>query len=128
MCLQMINLTMYIKTMNSSSFNLFAEPRRCSLINSTCYQTKDRLQSCPFGEIPAMRMACLGSLHDRQRGAGKCGPAWSEVGDPCIVGPAACMSAVEPLYCQQAQLGNPNLSPGFNQNEMGAGYCMRTRQ
>ena len=106
--------------MNSSSFDLFNEPRHCSLIDSPCYQNKDCLQSCPFGEIPEARMACLGSLHDRQRGAGKCGPAWSDVGDPCIVGPSACVSAVKKLYCQQAQLSNPILSPGINQNNMGA--------
>ena len=111
--------------MNSSNFDFFTEPRKCSLIESPCYQKKDCLQSCPFGEIPEARMVCLGSLKDRQRGAGKCGPAWSEVGDPCIMGPYACWSAVEPLYCEQAQLEDPNLSPGYNQNDIGAGYCMR---
>lgn len=116
--------------MNSSSFDLFVEQRKCSLIDGLCNDDGDCLQSCPFGEIPTTRMACIGSRDERARGAGKCGAVWAEVGDPCVVGaPGACVSRSDVnsagLYCQQAQLTNPNLSPGFNQNNRGAGYCMR---
>lgn len=112
--------------------NTFDAERRCSQIASLCSQDGDCLQSCPFGEIPAHRMACAGTDYERSRGLGKCQAAWAEPGDSCVVGSAPAVDGCSPdrfgindLYCEQAQLGWANFAPGFNQNFVGQGYCAR---
>ncbi len=108
----------------------FQAERRCSQMGSFCSQNSDCLQSCgPEAQVPAHRMACIGSEYDKQRSLGRCQAAWAEPGDPCVFGSAptfnTCSPSLgQPLYCQQSQLASPNLAPGFNQNWVGQGYCM----
>ena len=107
----------------------YKAPAKCSQPGeSTCSYDEDCHHSCPFGDISAERMVCTGPRSKKQFGMGVCKPAWSEIGDPCVVGPNACTPSSDgynDLYCQQNQLVNPNAAPGFNQEWVGNGTCQR---
>jgi hypothetical protein len=111
-------------------YSELSPPLRCSIPGmTTCSYDWQCLQSCPFGDIPAERMACGGSVEQKQFGQGVCQAAWSEEGDACVVGSDnACSPTADgynDLYCAQTQLGNANTAPDFSQAKVGNGTCRR---
>lgn len=115
--------------MNDYTANL--SRKKCSIPGqSECSYDWQCLQSCPFGDIPAERMACIGTFDEKQFGRGKCSPAWYEEGDVCTVtgdnkSCAPTGDGYNDLYCRQNQLVNPNNAPGFSQAKVGEGTCER---
>ena len=109
--------------------NAFRAKKQCSQVGeSLCSTDADCMQSCPYGDIPASRMACNGSPVNKYHGQGKCRPAWSKVDDACEVGADSCLpseNGYNDLYCQQKQLEWSNYAPGFQQNWVGDGTCQR---
>jgi hypothetical protein len=110
--------------------NTFVPQSRCSQIDQYCSNDSDCLQSCPFGDIPADRMACGGTQYEKDRALGRCQAAWSEVTDPCLFqGEDSCAPGrlgVNNLYCQQTidVDGWPNFAPTYALPLVGQGYCM----
>lgn len=118
--------------------NLFHQPvQHCSNFGDPCSHDAECLQSCPFGEVSAARMACVGSAYDKERAKGKCQAIWAEEGDPCVIGYSPAFDTCIPgeygqnnLYCELS-LGVdawPNHAPSFNLSDVGRGYCKRRVQ
>ena len=99
----------------------FTATPECSQPGLTpCASDQECHHSCPFGDIPAERMACRDAT---------CTPAWYQQGDACKVGAAdSCAptsDGVNDLYCQQLQLRDATRAPGYNQAFVGQGTCQR---
>lgn len=119
--------------------NTFEEVRRCTNFGEACARDADCLKSCPFGDVPASRMTCVGSPYDLARNMGQCQAKFASVGDPCIYGQSPAMDTCSPdahggnsLYCQQslstqnAHFYNQqaNQPPTFALPDVGQGLCM----
>lgn len=109
--------------------NTFYPPEwRCSQFNDPCSRHSDCVQSCDFGEVPAVRMMCAGTQYEKDRNMGKCQAAFARVGDPCIVGQAPLGEATcgPAMYCQERLYvdADPTTAPYFSLPYVGQGVCM----
>jgi hypothetical protein len=119
--------------------NTFQEVRRCSQFGEACARDSDCMKSCPFGEVPAERMTCVGSPYDLARNMGQCQAKYARAGDPCVYGQSPSLNTCAPdayggdsLYCQQSlATAHPNFynqqgnqPPTFALPDVGVGMCM----